>query len=150
MERVGQYAGVAGGHQTVVSILENLVSSNKALLWFSPTDVQIEGFIQYYLIPDLLPLASRLPADLFNLVGFTVGKNDMKEEIGTLEPCSSCALLGENQAGREDSVDKYSAENIRMWNDLDILHDWQFYLLPVEAEKAFQVAGGKGDHLWFT
>lgn len=97
MERVGKYARVAGGHQMVVSILETLASSNKALLWFSPTDVQIEGFIQYYLIRDLVPLASRLPADLFNLVGFTVGKDDMKEEIGTLETFSLCALLGENQ-----------------------------------------------------
>lgn len=88
----------------VVSILETLVSSNKALLWLSPTDVQIEGFIQCYLIGDLVPLASRLPADLFNLVGFTVGKDDMKEEIGTLGNIFFMCFIGGKPGLAEKTV----------------------------------------------
>lgn len=60
-------------------------------------DVQTEGFYQYYLIPELVPLASRLPAHLLNLVGSIMDINDIKKEIPTLEPFSSCDLLGDNQ-----------------------------------------------------
>lgn len=50
---------------------------------------------------------------------------------------------GTTRAGREGSLDKDSAENVRTWDDLAIPRDWQFDLLSGEGGKGFPGYRGK-------